>query len=325
MLQPGRKYDAGNVYRYGFNGKEQDLETTSTTTYDYGFRIYSPGLGRFLSVDPLQKNYPYYTPYQFSGNTPIQAVDLDGREPKRPKMLTNDLGWFKPVIGHWNYIALLPSERSSSGYELQNMGSSKAVVWEYEYIAWTGTQTYPHTQDMVWVMFNGTFYNATGLNSVSPSDLEGKETWEQYWGKQQMLQNSLNDISERAATAVAIVQLASGFKNIYAGLKGIRLRSAAKSILESADEVTVRSQGLRSGYQKAVEIIKGDRKIDISADRVKEWVKRVIPSGKNKGKEVWQEVKYSKDQALKEGDKTLWNKRAPTETELEVLNQAKPK
>lgn len=45
-------------------------------------RIYDPRLGRFLSVDLLTKDYPELTPYQFAGNTPIAAVDLDGKEPK---------------------------------------------------------------------------------------------------------------------------------------------------------------------------------------------------------------------------------------------------
>lgn len=49
--------------------------------YDYGFRIYNPAVGRFLSVDPLASEYPYYTPYQFAGNTPIKFIDLDGLEP----------------------------------------------------------------------------------------------------------------------------------------------------------------------------------------------------------------------------------------------------
>jgi len=47
---------------------------------DYGFRIYNPSIGKFLSVDPLTKSYPFYTPYQFAANTPIQAIDLDGLE-----------------------------------------------------------------------------------------------------------------------------------------------------------------------------------------------------------------------------------------------------
>ncbi|HEY8402014.1 MAG TPA: RHS repeat-associated core domain-containing protein, partial [Cytophagaceae bacterium] len=47
---------------------------------DYGMRIYDPRLGRFLSVDPLTKNFPHYTPYQFAGNNPILNIDLDGAE-----------------------------------------------------------------------------------------------------------------------------------------------------------------------------------------------------------------------------------------------------
>ena len=33
-----------------------------------------------LSVDPLTKSYPWYTPYQFTGNSPILFIDLDGLE-----------------------------------------------------------------------------------------------------------------------------------------------------------------------------------------------------------------------------------------------------
>ena len=78
---PGRKYNSSE-YRYGFNGKEkdQDGEFGSITNYDYGFRIYNPAVGRFLSVDPLSPEYPFYTPYQFAGNKPIVAIDLDGLE-----------------------------------------------------------------------------------------------------------------------------------------------------------------------------------------------------------------------------------------------------
>jgi RHS repeat-associated protein len=58
MVMPGRKFSAGSLYRYGFNGKEKDNDINSLTVYDYGFRIYNPGIGRFLSVDPLTKNIP---------------------------------------------------------------------------------------------------------------------------------------------------------------------------------------------------------------------------------------------------------------------------
>ena len=78
---PGRKYNS-QEYRYGFNGKEKDDdgEFGSITNYDYGFRIYNPAVGRFLSVDPLSPSYSMLTPYQFASNTPIAASDLDGLE-----------------------------------------------------------------------------------------------------------------------------------------------------------------------------------------------------------------------------------------------------
>ncbi len=43
-------------------------------------RIYDPRVGRFLSVDPITKDYPELTPYQFASNTPVWAMDLDGLE-----------------------------------------------------------------------------------------------------------------------------------------------------------------------------------------------------------------------------------------------------
>jgi RHS repeat-associated protein len=66
-----------NGHRFTFNGKEDDKETQ---TQDYGMRIYNNRLGRFLSIDPLTDEYPFYTPYQFASNTPIMAIDLDGLE-----------------------------------------------------------------------------------------------------------------------------------------------------------------------------------------------------------------------------------------------------
>ncbi|GAL87795.1 RHS repeat-associated core domain-containing protein [Sporocytophaga myxococcoides] len=75
---PGRKYTKTN-YRYGFNGKEKDSEFHDN--YDYGKRVYDARLGKFLSSDPLAKIYPFYSPYQFAGNSPIVNVDIDGEEP----------------------------------------------------------------------------------------------------------------------------------------------------------------------------------------------------------------------------------------------------
>ena len=62
--------------------------------YDYGFRIYSPEIGKFLSVDPLTGDFPFYTPYQFSANNPITSIDLDGLE----AVITINSSWFKNEI-----------------------------------------------------------------------------------------------------------------------------------------------------------------------------------------------------------------------------------
>jgi RHS repeat-associated protein len=79
---PNRTVSSTAGYRYGFNGKELDKsnEFGTSNVYDYGFRIYNPSIGRFLSVDPLTRSYPELTPYQFASNTPIWAIDLDGLE-----------------------------------------------------------------------------------------------------------------------------------------------------------------------------------------------------------------------------------------------------
>lgn len=81
MLLSGRSWEVGSGYRYGFNGKESDPELYEDgNIYDYGFRIYNSRLGKFLSTDPLFKNFPWYTPYQFAGDKPIACLDLDGLE-----------------------------------------------------------------------------------------------------------------------------------------------------------------------------------------------------------------------------------------------------
>jgi len=72
------------AYRSGFNGKENDNEVEGPgNQQDYGMRIYDPRIGKFLSVDSLQKQYPELTPYQFASNEPVSNIDLDGLESQK--------------------------------------------------------------------------------------------------------------------------------------------------------------------------------------------------------------------------------------------------
>ena len=80
MLTSGRNWTAGSgeEYRFRLNGKESDAETYgSGNIYDYGYRIYNPRLGKFLSVDPLTGSYPFLLPYQFAEDSPISGIDRD--------------------------------------------------------------------------------------------------------------------------------------------------------------------------------------------------------------------------------------------------------
>jgi RHS repeat-associated protein len=71
----------GNDYRYGFNGQEKDNELKGVgNSLDFGARVYDSRLGRWLSLDPLQKKYPSLNPYNFVANCPIKLVDKDGRK-----------------------------------------------------------------------------------------------------------------------------------------------------------------------------------------------------------------------------------------------------
>jgi len=77
----GRNQVDVSLKRYKYVGKERDEESG---LYYYGARYYADWLCRFVSVDPLQFKYPYYTPYQYAGNKPISYIDLDGMEETKP-------------------------------------------------------------------------------------------------------------------------------------------------------------------------------------------------------------------------------------------------
>ena len=78
LTMAGRNYQ-DSLYRYGFNGKEKDDQGEwGSTNYDYGERVYSPSIGRWLSIDPLQHRYPDTSPYAFVRNSPIAKIDVKG-------------------------------------------------------------------------------------------------------------------------------------------------------------------------------------------------------------------------------------------------------
>lgn len=127
---PGRRY--GTLPRYTFNGKEQDPESGYQ---DYGFRIYDRRIGRFLSEDPLTKEYPELTPYQFAGNTPIWATDLDGLEPNytSPQQVLYEYGaGVSQALGNaWDrFTGLFSSNKTEIDRPVNNSGTSIVTTRE---------------------------------------------------------------------------------------------------------------------------------------------------------------------------------------------------
>ncbi|MFN8310015.1 MAG: hypothetical protein U0T73_08630 [Chitinophagales bacterium] len=79
-LMPGRTVTSGK-YRFGFNGQLKDDDVTGTGNIsDFKFRVCDLRLGRFYSIDPLSKSYPWNSSYAFAENRVIDGIDLEGKE-----------------------------------------------------------------------------------------------------------------------------------------------------------------------------------------------------------------------------------------------------
>lgn len=90
MLVPNR-HGSSNSYRYGFQGQEKDDELKGEgNSLNYTFRMHDPRVGRFFATDPLTRNYPYYSPYSFSGNKVIAFRELEGMEQKYYAIYLNE-------------------------------------------------------------------------------------------------------------------------------------------------------------------------------------------------------------------------------------------
>ena len=68
-------------YRFGFQGQEKDDEIKGNgNSISFKYRIHDPRIGRFLSLDPMEKDYPWNSPYAFSENRVIDAIEMEGLE-----------------------------------------------------------------------------------------------------------------------------------------------------------------------------------------------------------------------------------------------------
>ena len=74
MVMPNRNGTQNDSYRYSFQDQEKDDEIKgSNNSINYKYRMHDPRIGRFFSTDPIEDEYPVYSPYHFSSNQPIHA------------------------------------------------------------------------------------------------------------------------------------------------------------------------------------------------------------------------------------------------------------
>jgi RHS repeat-associated protein len=209
MLMPGRKYQAaGGLYRYGFNGKEKDSEVKGEgAQYDYGFRIYDPRIGRFLSVDPLVKNFPWWTPYQFAGNTPIQAMDLDGKE-------IYFYNWDQSKQGNTTLQKV---------YQIDVIEQRSDIVFFTDLFGWQITQK-ANLKDLgleqTWILYDNNWRLVPNTKLNQSLDKISKEEWGSFLTPEkyeETLQN-IKGIGDKASLAINIAMLADGFRRSWCSL-----------------------------------------------------------------------------------------------------------
>jgi RHS repeat-associated protein len=183
MVMPLRQFTSGSSYRYGFNGKEEDDEVKGNgNQQDYGMRIYDTRLGRFLSVDPISKEYPELTPYQFAENSPILFIDLDGLEKALPWYLGENKNGGKPVLTLG--LGKLPTAnkleyRDYAWYTDQSIttfvNNSLVAAWNGLALSWNDALDGKTGTDML-------AETVQGIEKIKPSDFKKVSTWENLVG-----------------------------------------------------------------------------------------------------------------------------------------------
>ena len=121
----GRRDTEVALKRYKYCGKERDEETG---LYYYGMRYYAAWLCRWISVDPLAKKAPSWSPYNYCFNNPIRYTDPNGEWPFPGVRFL----FFKGGIGAGVTFAL--SAYQQSGIAKDRHGTTHFVMSRINYL-----------------------------------------------------------------------------------------------------------------------------------------------------------------------------------------------
>jgi RHS repeat-associated protein len=148
LLQHRHGTESGGTYKYGFQGQEADDEIKGTgNSYNYEYRMDDPRIGRFFACDPLAAKYPWYTPYQFSGNKLIAFVELEGLEEQNVTYYNMQNG--TAVEDHKSADVVLRSqdvrfkdEGTGKYYFMSGSADGEPIVHDIDVAVKTGVYTY---------------------------------------------------------------------------------------------------------------------------------------------------------------------------------------
>jgi hypothetical protein len=243
-------------------------------------------------VDPLSPDYPWYTPYQFAGNMPIWAIDLDGLEQLTSQQKQRIEQLADPALG--NHVTVVVSDAAQANPP----GVQRALVPK---------------------VVHGNTGRAVSYTTYTPGGLEAGPVlvlpdYHREFRKEDVTINALpfrHAVAKRAGENAQAnfrrsnVELASTFGPSFATfLAGVKFVDKSKTAVKYSDEVVEFTQGTG---EKALKII---AQIPAGFKRLKERIKKqkifsngktyISPDADGHNGGVWKAAKSIEDLGSKE-------------------------
>ncbi|OOB81619.1 hypothetical protein BZL53_14530 [Flavobacterium columnare] len=183
--------------------------------------MHDPRVGRFFAVDPLTHEYPWYSPYQFSGNRVMDMVELEGLEPKK-KSFWSGFGESvaKGILQVVNYATNNPNH-SGYGYNPNMKPPTKEDFARYE-INWKSQiDPYYHIDNFSKSLVFGTSDFVMGI----------------YYGDGEKTAKSIPNVVSAYGSMFGLARLSKSLSikpNIFQGVSRSKLIAYGEKILESS-------------------------------------------------------------------------------------------
>lgn len=315
MTMPGRTYNAGTGYRYGFNGQEKSNDVTEGN-YTAEFWEYDSRTGRRWNTDPVLK--PNISSYGTLGNNPIMFVDKNGDD-----WFVNHLGFYiwsddanVMLLGFTQYAGTslpsnVPRYKILTYIETEtNFGKQNLLYHKYHYsglkkfINWlcgakniTNKEYSPHNE-MMSEEFAGMAISYGVFKAAGFAYQAIKASAGSIWKLPGWLERGF------VYEAMKGANLPKGFKTIDKFVKGVA--TSIKTLDLKADTYIKAGKvfGKLKEYIDELDAFKGAKRkgVEVLEQDVKEKVLDVaIPKGATKSQveEIQKAIQYGKDKGIK--------------------------